>query len=160
MSILGLIFEIIGVVILALQPQVTLWDTGTRPAIMWVNFTGWGFMLVGFGLMLISELWAIKRGVVVSMDNQRKKILAREGLIIIAILVFGALIIGINILCNNIFVKHYVNTPQENAVGWQIISYAHYDLINRLGFMILLLGYPLYLIIRFIFWAIRTLRNS
>ncbi|MCX5698329.1 MAG: hypothetical protein NTX01_01335 [Candidatus Omnitrophica bacterium] len=56
MSILGLIFNMIGVAILGFQPQVTLWGSGIRPKIILLNILGWGFMFAGFGLMLISEV--------------------------------------------------------------------------------------------------------
>ena len=82
MSILGLIFNMIGIVILGFQPQVTLWDTGIRPKIIWLNILGWGLMFVGFGLMLISELLQ-KREDINPMKINLKKIIAREGLVIL-----------------------------------------------------------------------------
>ncbi|MFH1198825.1 MAG: hypothetical protein V1650_01495 [Candidatus Omnitrophota bacterium] len=51
----------IGVVILGFQPQATLWGTGVRPKIIWLNILGWGFMFVGFGLMLISVTLSRKK---------------------------------------------------------------------------------------------------
>jgi len=51
----------IGVVILGFQPQITLWDTGTRPKIAWLNILGWALMFSGFGLMLIAEWFKNKR---------------------------------------------------------------------------------------------------
>jgi len=94
------------------------------------------------------------------MTDKTKKIIAREGLIIVGITLFGLLIIGINFLCNTIYVKSYVNTPEENRVGWQLISYANYDTINRIGTLIILFGYPLYWLICFIAWAVRTLKSK
>ncbi len=89
-----------------------------------------------------------------------KKIIAREGLVILGIIFLGLCIIGINTLCNAIFVNTYINTPEENKIGWQVISYAHYDDINVFGILIICLGFPIYLIIRFIIWAIKTLKEK
>ena len=55
MNKFGLILNMIGVVILGFQPYQTLWDTGTRAKITWLNILGWGSMFIGFGLMLFVE---------------------------------------------------------------------------------------------------------
>jgi uncharacterized protein (DUF486 family) len=94
------------------------------------------------------------------MNSKIKKIIAREGLVIVGITLFGLLIIGINFLCNTIYVKSYVNTPEENRVGWQVISYANYDTINRIGTLIILFGYPFYWLICFIGWALGALKEK
>lgn len=64
-----------------------------------------------------------------------KRMLAREGLILL-----GFIIIGIS--------------------GYLIINF-RYDLIQigNAGCLFLLIGYPIYLIIRFIVWAIKTLKR-
>ena len=51
----GLILNMIGVLILGLQPEVTLWDTGTGPKLAWLNTLGWVFLFFGFGLILFVE---------------------------------------------------------------------------------------------------------
>lgn len=94
------------------------------------------------------------------MDKKKtRQIIAREGLIISGIISLGLLIIGINMVANSIFVKTYMYIPLENKLDFKIISYANYDNINVLGYTISLFGYPLYLLIRFIIWAIRELRE-
>lgn len=56
MTILGLIFNMIGVVILGLQPTAAYYDTGIHPRIAWLDLSGWTFLFIGFGLMLYNEL--------------------------------------------------------------------------------------------------------
>lgn len=97
MTILGLIFDMIGAVILGFQPQLTLWDTGTCPRIIWLNALGWGFIFIGFGLILISELLH-KKGRHNPVNNKIKKTIAREGLIIIILLVIAGLSLMLNTL--------------------------------------------------------------
>ncbi len=67
------------------------------------------------------------------MNDKLKKMIAREGLVLIGIVVFGLFVIAINTLCNAIFVKNYVYSPEEKSLGLQIISYAHHDTINTVG---------------------------
>lgn len=64
-----------------------------------------------------------------------KKIIAREGLILL-----GFIIVGVS--------------------GYLIMNF-RYDLIRvgKAGCFFLILGYPIYLIIRFILWAIKTLQK-
>jgi len=64
---------------------------------------------------------------------QIKKMIAREGLILL-----GFIVVGVS--------------------GYLILNY-RYDLIRvgEAGLSFLILGYPTYLVLRFIFWAIKTL---
>lgn len=65
-----------------------------------------------------------------------KKIIAREGLILL-----GFIVVGVS--------------------GYLIMNF-RYDLIRlgEVGCLFLILGYPIYLIMRFILWAIRTLKRK
>lgn len=90
MTILGLILDMVGALILGFEPQLTLWDTGTHQ-IVWLHYLGWGFIIIGFGLVLVSELLQKKGRHKSHMDNKIKKIIAREGLIIIILLAIAGL---------------------------------------------------------------------
>ncbi|OGW78841.1 MAG: hypothetical protein A3I73_00875 [Omnitrophica bacterium RIFCSPLOWO2_02_FULL_45_16] len=107
-------------------------------------------------------IWAVKtlKKELLDITPKLKKLVAGEGLVIIGIILLGLFVIGTNYLCNAIFVKNYINTPEQNKVGLQIIAYAHYDAINAFGFLIICFGYPIYLIIRFITWAVRTIKEK
>lgn len=66
------------------------------------------------------------------MNKNLKKVIAREGLIFICIVAVGL-----------------------------IIAYSKYDVqLGGLGTAIFWIGYPFYLLIRFIIWAIKTLREK
>jgi len=52
---MGLVLNIIGVMILGFQPNVTLWDTGIKPKYTLLNILGWGLLGVGFLLQLIAR---------------------------------------------------------------------------------------------------------
>lgn len=56
MKITGLILNIIGVVIVGFQPMSGTYDTIGLPDYPILNRIGWGFLLIGFGLMLFSEI--------------------------------------------------------------------------------------------------------
>jgi hypothetical protein len=66
---------------------------------------------------------------------QIKKIIAREGLILL-----GFIVVGVS--------------------GYLIINF-RYDLIRvgEAGCLFLILGYPIYLIMRFILWAMKTVKK-
>lgn len=90
------------------------------------------------------------------MDRtKRNKLIAREGLILLGNVSLGLLIVGLNILYNTLYIRNYVNTPEENSLGFQIISYAQYGLVNQIGFIVLCGGYPFYLILRFVYRIVK-----
>lgn len=70
------------------------------------------------------------------MNKNLKKIIAKEGLILLGIILLGfcSMFLGDAILRN--------------------------FMMGSVGIVILLIGYPVYLLIRFIFWAIKTLREK
>jgi len=55
MKKIGLILNIVGVVILGFQPNLTLWDSGTKPKFAILNILGWVCLGVGFLLQLFAE---------------------------------------------------------------------------------------------------------
>jgi len=81
------------------------------------------------------------------MTDKTKKIIAREGLIIAGIIVIGSFFIltsGAGFYSSKPFNLNPFDAP--------------YD-ISNCGKGIILFGYPIYLIVRFIIWAVRTLRE-
>ena len=77
------------------------------------------------------------------MDRDTKKLIAREGLILLGILVLAAIIVF------GLSTTEFVVGGEQP--GQKIFTFA---------FMLVLLGYPMYLLIRFVFWAIRTLKEK
>jgi len=90
------------------------------------------------------------------MTDKIKKIIAREGLVILSTLALGLLLI----ILGNLFHPHNSNIPY-GILGEKAYQY---DLMiaNRfLLFGVILAGlYISYFLIRFIIWAIRTLRKK
>jgi len=79
-----------------------------------------------------------------SKTTKLKKIVAREGLVILAFLFFA----GISVF---LFWKCLESNYDRYGLA--------YDSHWALGFLILIFGYPLYLLIKFIIWAHRTLKE-
>ena len=79
------------------------------------------------------------------MKKPIKKIIAREGLILLGIVTMALL-----------FMFVLANIPDSKGIVWD----NYHDNMIMVGFAFLYLGYPLYLLIRFILWAIRTLREK
>jgi hypothetical protein len=86
------------------------------------------------------------------MKTQTKKIIAREGWVLIGIGLLGI------ILCwsgakTGIRWENYTT----NTLGSKFLIYWAE---GTLGVLVLLFGYPTYLLIRFILWAVRTLKQK
>ena len=91
------------------------------------------------------------------MNNKIKKIIAREGLVVIGLILFGLVIVGINMMCNAIFVKINTGKPTPSFIP---DNYTNYDIINRFGFIVTIFGYPIYLVVKFIIWAVKVLKQK
>lgn len=74
-----------------------------------------------------------------------KKIIAREGLIVLGIISIG-------------FILRFIGTSGHPFSEW--IDVTSLNFLDGFGRIIIISGYPLYLLIRFIFWAIRTLKQN
>ena len=85
------------------------------------------------------------------MNEKVKKIIAREGLIIIGF-VFIFILFYWTGTHTQIQWEQYRKEPKPNQL---LISWAN----GTLGYYVALIGYPIYLIVRFIIWAIRTLKQ-
>ena len=77
------------------------------------------------------------------MKKDIKKIIAREGLILLGIIVLSAIIIFA------LSITEFAVVGEQ--IGQKIVTFV---------FILMLLGYPIYLLARFIIWAIRTLREE
>jgi hypothetical protein len=83
-----------------------------------------------------------------------KRIIVREGLILIVTILLGVVISKFSEVFDSwIMTKFY---PHAFFTPYSSQSL----LIYRLGMLILYFGYPAYLLIRFILWAIRILRKK
>jgi len=122
------------------------------------------------------------------MDKKNiKRIIAKEGLIILGIIGVGCILIT----TPELYIKPkpiretknleqgQIYTTEKNAKPWEIwqeekVKPEHkifrlsevekacerQEKIRFIGFIILLFGYPAYLLVRFIIWAIKTLKEK
>ena len=79
------------------------------------------------------------------MDNKIKKIIAREGLILLTIIGVG-------------FTFRMIGTSGHPFAEW--IDVTPFNFFDGFGRIIIILGYPLYLLAQFIIWAIRMLKQK
>ena len=77
------------------------------------------------------------------MKKDIKKIIAREGLILLGFILLSAIIIFA------LLTTEFAVVGEQ--VGQKIVTFA---------VILLLLGYPIYLLTRFILWSIRTLKEK
>jgi len=102
------------------------------------------------------------------MNPKTKKIIAREGLVFLGIVLLGFIIIQtgmhflpyLKITClENLFEKKCILTPAEELIWGNLPPPPPilYRIITAIGQFLLFLGYPTYLLIRFIIWAIMIL---
>jgi hypothetical protein len=108
------------------------------------------------------------------MNLRTKKIIAREGLIVAGILITGFLFVGIA----KIGADHYSSLLKElpelsflpdQPVGRENLHvlYLKYNSMIRtfhfvsvIGFLLLVAAYPLYILTRFIIWAIKIVKTK
>lgn len=88
------------------------------------------------------------------MNNPIKKIIAREGLIILGVIVASVFILLVGNFAYN---KCYYFAPEANRA----IAISRFGIdVKTFGAYVLLLGYPVSWLIRFILWAIRILKEK
>lgn len=120
------------------------------------------------------------------MNDKTKRVIAREGLIILGIIGIGILIIFLSSIYppspvpiktdietgrpSTLTPKQFEKAKQEGFVVDKIVSFEQRRLkencdkargnLSLIGFLVLVAGYPLYLLIRFIIWATRALKHK
>jgi len=90
-----------------------------------------------------------------------KKIIAKEGLILLGIVALGFTIYLIGRHLNNIYliVHQDIKFKIIHNVKYSLIGYVPYTQIMSFGSKIAVFGYPIIASIRFILWAIKTLKR-
>ena len=100
-----------------------------------------------------------------ALEQKTKKIVAREGLLILAIIFFsvGSILIGENLgeykggLSGFEILKLELEGRPSSGI-WVIRKFG--QLINQTGYFFLFLGYPLTVIVRFVIWAVIILKEK
>lgn len=108
------------------------------------------------GGLLIYTLGDKKKSMVGEMMDKKtiKQIIAREGLIFLSILVVSGIIMLMGLWLSSLPLDLLDKTFWENQR--RVIGEA----ISVFGFISIYAGYPFYLLIRFIVWAVRTMREG
>ncbi len=96
------------------------------------------------------------------MGVKVKKIIAREGLILLGFVILGLIVYFIGRHLNNVYlIQHQdVKVKVMQNMQYSLVGYSPYIRIKSLGIAIVLFGYPLIAAIRFIFWAVKTLKQK
>jgi len=91
-----------------------------------------------------------------------KRIIARESLILLGILVLGLAVYFIGRYLNNIYLMHHQEDKFKviQNMKYSLLGYTPYIRIMSFGLNISVFGYPMVSLIRFILWSVKTLRNK
>lgn len=100
------------------------------------------------------------------MNNKTKKIIAREGLVIIGIIVCSLSLYWLTELIRRLLATHFIscvkdadfNNPLEIAENAPDLSLFYR--IENFTKIISLVSYPVYLLVRFVLLALRTLKQK
>ncbi len=88
-----------------------------------------------------------------------KRVIAREGLVVIGFIAFAVLwFILWSYILPNVYIFMSRKFFKSYAYLWNYIP-EKVEEISFFSFFVLPLGYPIYLFIRFIIWALKTLRE-
>ena len=89
------------------------------------------------------------------MNPKLKKIIAREGIILIGILCFGFFYMYLGTV-----IKYLGLFKDTKAIPYYIFGCSWRDgaWVQHIGWSIIFFGYPAYLLIHFIIWAMKTLK--
>lgn len=91
-----------------------------------------------------------------------KRIIARESLILLGIVILGLAVYFISKHLNYVYL---IQHPQAKFkiiqnMKYSLVGYTPYIKMMSLGLNIAIFGYPVVLFIRFIVWATRTMREK
>ena len=89
-----------------------------------------------------------------------KKIIAKEGLILLGIVILGLILYFIGRHLNNVYLIQYQEHRFKFVKNMQysLVGYTPYIRIMSFGLSLAVFGYPVIALIRFILWAIKTLK--
>lgn len=91
-----------------------------------------------------------------------KKIIAREGLILLSVAILGLAVYFIGRYLNNLYLIQHQEAKFKviQNMKYSLLGYTPYLRVMSFGFNIAIFGYPVTAFVRFILWAIKTLRKK
>ncbi len=96
------------------------------------------------------------------MKMKIKKIIAREGLILLGIAIVGLAVYFIGRHLNNVYLIQHQEAKFKvmQNMKYSLMGYTPYIRMMSFGLNIAIFGYPIIALIRFILWAVRTLKEK
>ena len=90
-----------------------------------------------------------------------KKVIAREGLILLAVVISGLSVYFIGRHLNSEYLQQYPHAQYKvvDNMRYALVGYAPYMKIMSLGLAFAIFAYPFLALVRFILWAVRTLKK-
>ena len=91
-----------------------------------------------------------------------KKTIAKEGLIFLGIVILGLAVYFIGRHLNNVYLIQHHETKFKvmQNMKYSLVGYTPYMRTMSFGLNIAIFGYPIIAFIRFVLWAIRTLKEK
>ena len=94
------------------------------------------------------------------MDNKIKRIIAREGLIIIGIMVFSLCFYWLIELMRHLLATYFMSKVKDIKDINGLPNLMLFAYIKDFSILILVVSYPAYLMVRFILWAVKILKQK
>jgi len=90
-----------------------------------------------------------------------RKAIAREGLILLSIVILGIAVYFISKHLNDVYLRENWDSKFKviQNMKYSLLGYTPYIRMMSFGSNIAIFGYPVIVLIRFILWAIRTLKE-
>jgi len=91
--------------------------------------------------------------------KKHKRIIAREGLILLSIVIIGLAVYSISRHLNNVYlIQHQqIKFKVMQNMKYALVGYTPYISMMSFGLNIAIFGYPIIAFIRFAIWAVRIL---
>ncbi len=91
-----------------------------------------------------------------------KKIIAKEGLIFLGIVILGLVVYFIGKHLNNVYLIQHQEAKFKvmQNMKYSLLGYTPYIKMRSFGLNIAIFGYPIIAFIRFVLWAIRMLKEK
>ena len=91
-----------------------------------------------------------------------KKIIAREGLNLLGIVILGLAVYFMGRHLNNVYLTQHQGAKFKvmQNMKYSLVGYTPYIRMMSFGLNIAIFGYPIVALTRFILWALRTLKGK
>jgi hypothetical protein len=96
------------------------------------------------------------------MEKRKNIIIAREGLILLAMVILGLGIYFFGRHLNNVYLIQHSAAKSRvmQNMQYSLVGYAPYMKMMSMGLSIAIIGYPIIAAIRFIRWSLKTLKQK